>query len=410
MSTEDAGLRGRNASETKSLLIIGAMISAIGLGVMTLAIAALDENWFTDHTASFSPLWLLAPLILAAISLFAAVNPDTQPQFMARLRRRERFELAEERELFPIQPIPARSPERLALLMANQVSMDERARRKSHRDDVLRFRTMLLSILSAGSLAFCLLLLHDLARDLEAAKPAIASHYAIALPAEAWSTPGDQAAAQPHPPVVLAWQVEGKPPRARLGSALPIALGGLFLVVLGACFPHVGLSRTDDATTTLAKLAAPTLSLALVGLGAVQQAHAARLAADERLVREGLPSTVRISERRIEHHLARPDHMAREALVRLEKDMAALQTLAEAGDSHVAGLEDIAQDDRQDLFDRLERLRDGVRHPQPSEAAFQDFGAIKRSLEAIDQHAASAPPRPLALRVTPSPAPRGPAQ
>ena len=143
MSTPEPHAEDKKSSDPKSLLIVGAMISVIGLGVVLMAVAALNENWFTQADASFTPFWLMAPLAIASVALFAAVNPTIQPGLLERVRRREKFELAEERALFPIRPVPARSADRLALLTANQRSIDARARRKAQRDDVLRIRALL---------------------------------------------------------------------------------------------------------------------------------------------------------------------------------------------------------------------------------------------------------------------------
>ena len=294
----------------EAVLVIGGMISAIGVGVLVMAAANLHNKWFEDWPAPGWATICMLTLLPAVALFFMAVNPELDGVLLLR-RRQDDAEWA----AFKADPKPS-GPFRPSRLL--EASWGRRR------------------LFSGLGAVYAVIVGVGLIGWTDAAnhRPPRVQQFAIALPApdirpacpedgpcrlfkavlekasethvapdkavietatqDAARAKASEDARAAVPPAVLTWWVEDKRSDKAPAGVLPLALGGLFLTVLGFWFPHVGLAKFSEASGFTSKLVAPLLSLALVGLGVGQQAEASRIAGDEKLAERGLPATINV--------------------------------------------------------------------------------------------------------------------
>lgn len=342
------GVPAKRASAQDKLTwkIIGAFISASGVGVVAIAITTLRSTWFPNASFPFEPLWL-EPYVLAALAAIAA---------WALFRANTQF------------ATPQRPPKRGGTQRERAAWREQE--RLRHKDDERKITSSKrwLSTTIAGVTLFSVAFLIALAMHANE-RPAY-EQYAITIPTTAApSEPGEirtrrttsstsaenagvstQASdeireqtftPQPTRDAVLVWWV--KKDRNRLPSGLlPLALGGIFLAVFGAYFPAISLAVAESTAGLVEKLAGPVLGMALVGVGATQQVESDKAQRNYELAQRGLPPVVGLPE----HQGAAQRELWSQELRTLERERLSADGI-ELIQAQLAALAEILSDSRQ---------------------------------------------------------------
>lgn len=358
------------AQDRRTWRVMGGFITAVGVGVVAIAIATLRTKWIPQNAFAFDPLYLqpyllLAPVAVAAFAAFRALNPPIPDDPPPRL---------------PRPPIPGslRGPARRTLEERYwNEDEEDRARRRHAEIRAQTWANRRYLPWAAGAVVVAVVLLLILA--LAARRTPDYDLFALTLPTpapaaadgpsqtvrinrtassvadratgetRASSTEVTQQSANPGPTrhAVMMWWVRKPQPQAPSGL-LPMALGGVFLCAFGAYFPRISLTAANSSLGFLEKAVAPALSLALVGIGASQQVQAERAKQDIRLAEKGLPAVVSLDRRDVELRNAairerevyalEREQLSPEALERLEKSISELSdTLRKAGERGAGG-------------------------------------------------------------------------
>jgi hypothetical protein len=247
--------------------LMGMFISAVGVGVLVLVLAILQSRWFGDKAAPFSPFLVVVPVVIAAVAFFWIVNRDDN-----------------------IRPAAVGSS---GPGSGKDIEADE-PRRSVRIATSAPYGTMLAIAVCAVFLSAAALLVLNFAAQ---TSPTF-DRFALSLPVVnsplGNSSDAQQSTAPSVPDAVLVWWVKRGHDALPAGT-LPTALGGLFIVAFGIWFPRITLPTASGGMTISEKLIAPVLGIALVGIGASQQADAAKADQDVALARQGLPAIVRLS-------------------------------------------------------------------------------------------------------------------
>ncbi|WP_296597257.1 hypothetical protein [Phenylobacterium sp.] len=395
------------AQDRHTWRIMGGFITAVGVGVVAIAIATLREKWRPESGVDalyLQPYILLAPAAVAAIAIFQALNPvvDDPPPQPPRL------------------PIPRnlRATERHALEAQRWTEeQQERQARQRREDEAHRKARMTYLPWAFGALvatAILLFLLAAAARrtpnyelfalTLPTAAPAVASAPPQIVRVDRTATSKEDYASgetrasttevtqqlSAHAPTrqaVMMWWVRKQPPALPSGL-LPMTLGGIFLCLFGAYFPRINITAANSSVGFLEKAVAPALSLALVGVGATQQVQAARSKQDADLAAKGLPAVVSLSPRQLglretltresEARVLERESLSPEAITRLENSITELSKTLRDARGKASG-----EGNPQILIPQLKSII--IRNPgPPTPAPDENLAKIAKAAEALD--------------------------
>lgn len=426
MSSKDSPSEEPEGGETTAVeqdergrLIVGGLVTAIGLGVLVMALAALQSNWFPESPPKQNLLWLFLLAVGAATTLFVGMNPAVDRGFTVEIRRTRTVELAREDLRLAKELAQANLSEDEKILVRSRSDARRADLEAAVRRPVLLRGAVFLSV-GALLAATCVWQLGALAKEARES-PSTWSQFSLAMPAspladttavaEAVTVGPARPGGQPgpidrltasektstSPPVVLTWWAEQGPAEPGFGGgALPIALGGLFIVALGVWLPHVGFAGLNTAGGAVSKLIAPVLSIGLVALGAGQQAEKTRVEADVRLAEQGLPATVGLTsvqrelrERQIANlYVLERDRLAPEGLMRIEASLKLLDDDLRAHRSTVAASTTSLLESDQALLGQIDRIRLTLRTKSNQPLRVEELGAIRTALSQIELEAA----------------------
>jgi hypothetical protein len=328
----------------ESRLITGALISSVGVGVLLMVLATLQAKWFDDSAPPFSPFLIVIPVALAVAAFYWLVN--LAPPWKFFMRRPQAA--AEGAGMRPRPPA-------LRLLL--------------FRGFVTAWVTALICI-AISALAF-----GELSRA--ARTPASLDRYVLSLPMITGSsgnlTAPQSPTVQKSQDAVLVWWVTRQHHELPAGT-LPTFLGGLFIITFGLWFPHIVLSQATGAMGLGEKLVAPILGLALVGLGATQQADAAKVEQDVQLVKGGYPAVLGLTPGQKQIKLAMADQPSKPGgddsdWPRAPDSSKPPSVSGQGGSTYLLNLQGLSPDSISNLESQLARVSDDLEKSNSSAGA-----------------------------------------